>query len=135
MFAGGVVAVTYYVRAVRAGKYWELHIEGEGVTQTRSLKKAEAMVRDWLATEYDRDFSGAEIVVAPDLGGYEAAITAARSAVKEAALAQREAANRQRIVAANLKKRGLTGDDIGKLMGISKSRVTHLTTNKKLINA
>jgi len=47
----------YQVTAVKAGRYWELHIAGEGVTQCRDISEAPAMVRDWLETTYERSFA------------------------------------------------------------------------------
>src|SRR5262252_6792227 len=48
--AGGVAPVTTYrVTARRWKRGWELHIAGEGVTQSRSLAEADGMVRDYVA--------------------------------------------------------------------------------------
>jgi hypothetical protein len=47
-----VVAVkAYQVTAKRWERGWELHIDGVGVTQSRTVKDAEAMVRDYLHLE------------------------------------------------------------------------------------
>jgi hypothetical protein len=47
-----VVAVkTYQVTAKRWEHGYELHIEGVGVTQSRTVKDAEAMIRDYLHLE------------------------------------------------------------------------------------
>ena len=41
----------YTVRVWRAGKYWELHVDGVGVTQSRNLgADAEEMIRNYIAT-------------------------------------------------------------------------------------
>lgn len=55
----------YRVTAVRWERGWELHIDGEGVTQSHTLDDAEAMVRDYLETMYDRSFEDAEIEIVP----------------------------------------------------------------------
>lgn len=41
----------YQVTAQRWKRGWELHIEGVGVTQCRTVKDAEMMVRDYLRLE------------------------------------------------------------------------------------
>jgi hypothetical protein len=65
------VTTIYTVRAKRWSGGWELHIDQIGVTQVRTLDKAEQQVRDYVETLLDIDTSGAEIVVHPDLDGLE----------------------------------------------------------------
>ena len=43
------MTMTYEVHARRWARGWELHIDGVGVTQSRSLSDAEGMVRDYIA--------------------------------------------------------------------------------------
>ncbi|WP_154814843.1 hypothetical protein [Actinophytocola xinjiangensis] len=47
--------MSYIVRAKRWKGGWELHINGEGVTQARTLASAEQVVRDYIATLHDLD--------------------------------------------------------------------------------
>jgi hypothetical protein len=49
---------TYNVTAKRWKHGWELHIDGVGVTQSRTLDTAEQMVRDYIETLTDKDVSG-----------------------------------------------------------------------------
>jgi len=49
----------------------ELHIDGIGVTQSRTLDGAEQMVRDYIETLTDRDVSDSAIVINFDLDGLE----------------------------------------------------------------
>ena len=49
---------TYNVTAKRWKHGWELHIDGVGVTQSRTLDTAEQMVRDYIETLTDQDVSG-----------------------------------------------------------------------------
>lgn len=42
--------MTYTVHATRTGKWWELHIDGIGVTRSRTLANASDEVRDYLVT-------------------------------------------------------------------------------------
>jgi hypothetical protein len=63
------VMTTYVVRAKRWAHGWELHIEGVGVTQSRTLDGAEQMVRDYIEALTDRDVSDSAIVINFDLDG------------------------------------------------------------------
>lgn len=58
----------YAVRAVPWEHGWELHVEGLGVTQVRSLDDAESQVRDYIETATGADPSTARIVVSPEEG-------------------------------------------------------------------
>jgi hypothetical protein len=69
---------TYVVRAKRWAHGWELHIDGVGVTQSRTLDGAEQMVRDHVKTLTDRDVNDATVVIEPDLGGLEAKVADVR---------------------------------------------------------
>jgi hypothetical protein len=63
--------MAYNVIAKRWEQGWELHIDGIGVTQSRLLSDAEAMVRDYLAADDIPDAEIAELIIRPDLGGLE----------------------------------------------------------------
>lgn len=106
---------------------WELHIEGEGVTQVRTLDKAEAQVRDYLETVHERDFSDAEVEIIPDLGGLERVVIDTRHEIEEAAAAQLRAAEHSREVARQLRKAGLSVTDTAAVLGVSRGRVSQLT--------
>jgi hypothetical protein len=94
---------TYTVRAKRWLHGWELHIDGVGVTQSRSLGDAERMVRDYIETLTDRDVTTDHVVITPEVGGgLDEAAQAARDAVAEASQATRDAAARSRQVARRL---------------------------------
>src|SRR5690242_19472596 len=101
----------YQVRAKRWERGWELHIDGVGVTQTRSLAKAEADVTDYLdmlVGEEER-----EILVTPELGSeIEARIRGAREALDQAVAMQREAAERSREIVRSLMDRGMPGAEV-----------------------
>ncbi|MGD9525632.1 hypothetical protein [Pseudonocardia sp.] len=56
---------TYTVTARRWRNLWELAIEGVGVTQARTLGKAEAMVRDYLELDGHEDAQTATIDIRP----------------------------------------------------------------------
>jgi hypothetical protein len=79
-----VAMTTYVVRAKRWAHGWELHIDGVGVTQSRTLDGAEQMVRDYVETLTDRDVNDATVVIEPDLGGLEAKVADVRKQIERA---------------------------------------------------
>ena len=124
-----VVAVkTYNVAAVRWPLGWELHIEGVGVTQSKSLVDAEETVRDYIALEYDiEDESSFAVVITPQLDEELAsAVEAAREGVREFERVRSETKRRSRHAAHTLKARGLKGYDIAKILHVSDQRVSQL---------
>ena len=64
---------------------WELHIDGVGVTQSRTLDTAEQMVRDYIETLTDKDVSGGKAVITPDLGELDRKVTTVRELLAAAA--------------------------------------------------
>jgi DNA-directed RNA polymerase specialized sigma subunit len=122
---------TYTVRAKRWVHGWELHIDGVGVTQSRSLGDAERMVRDYIETLTDHDTSGDQVVITPVVGGgLDEAMQAARDAVAAAERARRDAAARLRQVVREMKQAGLSGRDIAHLLQVSAQRVSQFLANR-----
>lgn len=117
---------TYEVNARRWSGGWELHIEGEGVTQVRTLDRAVDQVRDYLATMHDRDFDDVDIEIVPDLGGLEREVAEARRETAAATEAQRRAADHARSVARRLREEGLSVSDTAAVLGVSRGRVSQL---------
>ncbi|WP_375430487.1 hypothetical protein [uncultured Friedmanniella sp.] len=68
---------TYTVRTIKWRDGWELHVDGEGVTQARTLEDAPQEVRDYLSVKHGRDFSDARIELVRGLEQYT--VTAERS--------------------------------------------------------
>lgn len=119
---------TFTVTARRWSGGWELHIEGEGVTQVRTLDHAAAQVRDYLETLHDRDFGAAEIELIPDLGGLEREVIETRREIAAAAAAQVAAAEHSRRLARALREEaGLSVSDTAAVLGVSRGRVSQLT--------
>ncbi len=58
--------MAYTITAKRWEPGWELHIHRIGVTQTRLLADAEAMVGDYLAADDVPDAETAEVAIRPD---------------------------------------------------------------------
>jgi predicted transcriptional regulator len=121
----------FTVRARRWARGWELHIEGVGVTQSRTLRDAKAMVRDYIALDLGKDIADEEIDLLPDLGGLEREVERARVAVQDAAEAQERAAGQSRKVARELTKSGLSGADAAVVLGVSPQRFSQLTKGSK----
>lgn len=127
------VGRTYAVRAVRWVHGWELHVDGIGVTQVRTLDHAEQQVRDLIATELDLDDSAvvtAHIEIRPDLGELNQRIDRARHDTEDAAVAQVQAAQQARDLVADLRSLGLSVSDTATILGISRGRVSQLTTRE-----
>jgi antitoxin component HigA of HigAB toxin-antitoxin module len=117
---------TYKVSTRRWSGGWELHVAGEGVTQVRTLDKADRQVRDYLETLHDADFSDAVVTVVPELGGLEVEVAAARKEAEEAAAAQVAAAEHVRKVVKALRRSGLSTTDTAAVLGVSRGRISQL---------
>ena len=123
----GTGKMTYTVAARRWKHGWELHITGVGVTQSRTLGKAETMVRDYIETLTGQDANDAHVIITTELGhGLDEEARAAREAVVAADQATRAAAARSRKVARDLKRAGLSGRDIAAILKVSAQRVSQL---------
>lgn len=125
----GVASVnTYDVRARRWKGGWELHIDGEGVTQCRTLDRATQQALDYLATVHDDfDTNAAHIVIHYDLGGIEDEVADVKAETTRAAESQRHAAQHLRQVTASLREMGLSVTDSASVLGLSRGRISQLT--------
>lgn len=118
----------YEVTASRWEKGWELDIDGVGVTQSRSLRNVDEMVRDYLRLDYGADVAAeADLDVRVVLDGLEAEADRVRREMDDLNARQKELAAESREVAHKLKAAGLTGADTAKMMGVSEQRVSQLT--------
>ncbi len=88
------------------------------------------MVRDYLALDLGGEPEDFTVIVTPELNdGLAAEAEAARRAVHDAVLAQRDAAARSRAVARRLKAAGLSGADIAVVLKVSTQRVSQLVNS------
>lgn len=128
LFAEGMVAMkTYRVVAKRWAHGWELHIDGVGVTQSRTLGEAEAMVRDYIAVDLDASPDDVDVELAVSLGdSLDALRQEVREASDRAAVAQTQAAERSRILVRQLRDAGLSGREIATVLDVSPQRVSQL---------
>ena len=130
----GMVAVrtTYRVRAKRWARGWELHIDGIGVTQSRSLGGAEAMARDYISLDLDMSAQSFELEIIPHIGGgLDEEVARVRQEIRAAERAQLQAAEHSREVVRRLKEQGLTGKDTAAVLGISPQRVSQLAVDRR----
>ena len=118
---------SYQVEARRWSRGWELHIEGEGVTQSHSLAEAESMVRDYIALMHEIDPDSFDVEITPVVGnGLDEMVRHAREAVADAEEARRRAAVHSRQIVSRLRSAGLSGRDIAVVLGVSAQRVSQL---------
>lgn len=118
---------TYTVTAKRWKHGWELHVDGIGVTQSKTLATAEQMVRDYIETLTDQDVSGADVVITPELGALGKKVKTVRAQVDAAERAQRDAAQAKRQLADDLRSAGLSVSDTAAILGVSRGRVSQLS--------
>lgn len=118
----------YAVTATRWEGGWELAIDGVGVTQSRNLRTADAMIRSYLRLDLGADVArAAEIEVSVDLDGLEQDAAAVRAELEQLNVLSAKVSRDSRSLAARLKEDGLTGVDAAEVMGISEQRFSQLT--------
>lgn len=122
-----MVAVTRFdVTAKRWERGWELHIDGVGVTQSRTLRDAEAMIRSYLALDLgDAIAEHSEVHVTVQVDGMRE-VEKVRKEIDRLAEQQRRVARDSRALAKRLKAAGLTGADAAHVMGVSEQRFSQL---------
>lgn len=113
-------------RARRWAEGWELHIDGMGVTQSRTLASAERQVADYVETLTGVRPNQVSITV-EGLRRQQRAARAAHRATARAEELQRSAAAANRSVARELRDAGLSVSDTAYLMGFSRGRISQLT--------
>ena len=118
----------YTVDAKRWEHGWELHVEGVGVTQSRSLRSAARLAREYISLVEDiSDESTIDVEIRPQIDnvlGEE--VIAARKAVHELAERQHVVAALSRATAKDLADSGLSGADIAVVLDVSPQRVSQL---------
>ncbi len=119
------------VRVQREGKWWVLRLE-DGVTQVKSLGDVEEMVADYVSVMRDVPAEQVRVeLVGIDPGdGMAAQVEGAKRAQAEAERAQKVAARAIRDTAQALKRSGLAGLEVARVLGVSPQRVSQLTSGK-----
>ncbi|HVA60069.1 MAG TPA: hypothetical protein VNG13_05975 [Mycobacteriales bacterium] len=117
----------YIVRATAWAHGWELNIPGVGVTQSRNLREAEAMVRDYINLDLgEAEAITCRVSIVPVVAGREIDVAKIKTLQAQAQAAQERAAVAAREVATLLRKAGATGVDIARVLGVSAQRVSQL---------
>ena len=119
---------TYTVDAKRWEHGWELHVEGVGVTQSKSLHSAASVAREYISLAEDiSDESTIDVEIRPQIdNALSQEVIAARKAVQELGERQREVAALSRAAARDLAESGLSGADIAVVLDVSPQRVSQL---------
>jgi hypothetical protein len=119
---------TYMVEARRWEHGWELHVDGVGVTQTKSLHSAPRVAREYISlVENINDESTIDVEIRPEIGrALSDEVAVARKAVRDLFDRQREAAALSRAAAKDLAESGLSGADIAVVLDLSPQRVSQL---------
>lgn len=119
---------TITVTAQRWDDGWELIIDDERATQVRTLDRAIQQVRDFLDTDDpSTDHSDWNVSIVPQIDGW-ADVQAVRAATREAAAAQERAGEMARQAAKRLRAQGLSVTDCAQIMGVSRGRISQLST-------
>jgi hypothetical protein len=122
-----VVAVKVVAKAWEHG--WELHVEGVGVTQVRTLAGAAQQAADLIETMTDKVMDPDELefqIALPD--GLAERAKAARRLLRDAEEINAKAAAESREVAKALREdAGLSVTDAAVVMGVSRGRISQLT--------
>jgi len=122
-----VAVKEYEVTATRWERGWELDIDGVGVTQSRTLRDAEEMVRDYLRLEGVKGHADAGLHIIVEIEGVDMdEVRAVKGDQDRVAKEMREVAKSTRDVAKKIKRAGLTGADAARVMGVSEQRFSQL---------
>jgi hypothetical protein len=120
----------YNVIAKRWKHGWELHIEGLGVTQSKTLATADAMVRDYIESLTDCAVpSDAVITITPDLGAIGEQVTNMNDLYALADRSEHEASRTKQKIVFDLRTLGYSVTDMAVILGVSRARVSQLLRN------
>ena len=121
--------MTYTVRAKHWSGGWELHVEGVGVTQIRNLRDASRQAADLIETYTGTAVDTTDVEVVPDLGSLTSEVRKARELTRTSERLQQEAAAESRRVVRALKDKGLSVADTAEILGVSRGRVSQLSSS------
>ena len=120
----------FNARATFSDGWWSAEIDVPGklvFTEAKRLDRLEEMARDAVATALNTSKEEVRVDVHVHVDDEtDAAVSQARELSAQAAVAMREAGTLNRQVAHQLKSRGLSARDSGRIMGISPQRISQL---------
>lgn len=118
------------ITAHRWARGWELHHNGEAITQVSKLAKAADQLRDYFDTvEPDVDHSHWRFDVRAELGELSTEVAEARAATAAASFAAETAAKQSRTAVRRLREAGLSVTDSAVILGVSRGRVSQLANS------
>ena len=108
---------------------WELHVDGVGVTQVRTLVDAAQQAADLVETMTGKAVDVAALEIKVEIEGSLAErVARARALVREAEIASMQAAKESRAVVSALRGSGVSVTDAAVVMGVSRGRISQLST-------
>ena len=124
---------SYVARATRWTRGWDLQVDGVGVTQVRTLNRAEQQARDLIATRTGKSTDDDQVTIEiPDLRPYVDRIhDAQRVADRAAADAVAAAIDLRAIVSELRDDEGLSLSDVAALLGVSRGRISQLASRRR----
>lgn len=125
-----MVAMRFTSTAVKDGRIWRVQCDQYPSAMSLVTRLADAAVHQQEAIAFIARMPQEEVDVdvRPQLpDGLDALVAEARSAVRGAEAAQRDAARMSRDAVAALKAAGLSGADVSVVLGVSPQRVSQLS--------
>lgn len=125
------VKATYQALVTRGERYWLVHVPEIGqYTQARTLKEAEPMAKDLIATILKKPARSITVELEVELPKQARRhLDQAAKKSEQAAQLQSEAAGQRRVAARALRDSGMTFTDIGIALGVSYQRARQLVLN------
>lgn len=112
--------------AVREGRWWVVEVDGVGVTQGRNVTQVHEMAHALIVDLLEIPAGEVEVEVTFEVPGLQGAVERAKTATREAAQAQLQAAEGAREIARQLSQRGLSAAEVAAVLQVSRSRAQQL---------
>ncbi|MDD7384780.1 MAG: sigma factor-like helix-turn-helix DNA-binding protein [Actinomycetaceae bacterium] len=117
------------VNATRSGKWWVgfFTLDGhEHGTQAHTLKQLESMVKDAAALLTDRPIDDFTVTIRTTDNEITDLVTQYEKSSAQAASARSQLALASRTAVTRMREKGLTMEDIGQILGLTKGRISQL---------
>jgi hypothetical protein len=127
-----MVAVSEHTaRAWREGTWWVVDVDGVGATQAKTLDRVDHMARALVADMLDEPYESVNVSVTIDLpDDVSQHIAAMNTTAERAAALNREAAELQYALVAELRRQELTGREIAVILKVTPGRVSQIESNR-----
>lgn len=118
-------------RAWREGTWWVVDVEGVGATQAKTLDKVDHMARALVADMLDEPYESVKVSVAIDLpDDVSQHIRTMNTTAERAAALNRETAELQYALVAELRRQELTGREIAVILKVTPGRVSQIESSR-----